>query len=835
MAFKLSSRSILLVFVLECILCDLALGLYFHIGETERKCFIEEIPDETTVVGTYKVELYDPRTKGFMPSNPGVGMHVEVRDPDDRPILSKVYSAEGRFSFVSHDPGEHVICLYSNSTKWFSGSQLRVHLDIQVGEHAIDYAQIAQKEKLSELQLRLRQLMDQVEQITKEQNYQRYREERFRQTSESTNQRVLWWSISQVAILLIVGFWQMRHLKSFFQAKKLKTGELKEGKRFSRLTKDALVQLFSPLVTTQRVMGLHLRNPYTYVKCPGSVGLAFEELFNCTIICVGDESEDDLKRKATVTRNILEFLFGPSFETLRKEYQVTEILESMLNTWDELRNSFVGFLIEAMERCQITPAANRVVVDVLHKALKSLGENAPLSVKPNHAILLTGAKLVALYSRKGEEDLCASDMLLTTLLVTAHRRRPDIDKDAPMARIVMLHDAICGERSVPRFVYACPVFGEVILVTICETKKDELASNVVSTLRALDAVLKTKVIAPAFDLGAEVEKILLLAKKLGTPSPELVRFQRNLAAQWETAKKNGFDAFTRDYCAACVLRTKQSGSKEQSPQSQERESSQASLKNRLVKYESLLAVIVHTLQECFGLCCLDDHELQDGVDSLQEFVARKARLQLGDFADFLCVKASLNIDLVAFLEEFPSLVHFVFVDRRSNQAICPGHGSENAYGCSAFPWAKIENAVTLVRTHLSRGNHTIIWRDKSYVYSYHLWFENVSGDALLPRRESKNFASLLPYPGVIGVNFFSVLARESFSTSRASVPSHSASSATPASSIRAPRVIVKELYCWFVSSGSTGLFADQVIAQAQKVSECLPNLLTPSATTVDFL
>lgn len=26
-------------------------GLYFHIGETERKCFIEEIPDETNVVG----------------------------------------------------------------------------------------------------------------------------------------------------------------------------------------------------------------------------------------------------------------------------------------------------------------------------------------------------------------------------------------------------------------------------------------------------------------------------------------------------------------------------------------------------------------------------------------------------------------------------------------------------------------------------------------------------------------------------------------------------------------------------------------------------------------
>jgi len=36
----------------------------------------------------------------------------------------QVYSSEGRISFTSHTPGEHIICLYSNSSKWFSGSQL---------------------------------------------------------------------------------------------------------------------------------------------------------------------------------------------------------------------------------------------------------------------------------------------------------------------------------------------------------------------------------------------------------------------------------------------------------------------------------------------------------------------------------------------------------------------------------------------------------------------------------------------------------------------------------------------------------------------------------------
>lgn len=144
----------------------------------------------------YKVEMHDPRSGGFMPSNTGIGMHCEVKDPDDKVILSRHYSAEGMFlwwwwwwwgidarfylshvlgkiSFTSHTPGEHVICLYSNSTAWFSGSQLRVHLDIHVGEHAIDYANVAQKEKMTELQLRIRQLLAQVEQITKEQNYQR--------------------------------------------------------------------------------------------------------------------------------------------------------------------------------------------------------------------------------------------------------------------------------------------------------------------------------------------------------------------------------------------------------------------------------------------------------------------------------------------------------------------------------------------------------------------------------------------------------------------------------------------------------------------------------------
>ncbi|CAD7680478.1 unnamed protein product [Nyctereutes procyonoides] len=300
-----------------------ARGLYFHIGETEKRCFIEEIPDETMVIGNYRTQMWDKQKEVFLPSTPGLGMHVEVKDPEGKVVLSRQYGSEGRFTFTSHMPGDHQICLHSNSTRMalFAGGRLRVHLDIQVGEHANNYPEIAAKDKLTELQLRARQLLDQVEQIQKEQDYQRvstyhctetwqltfvlagslcighvlpgssatetgvdsvrraqllgggstslswgaawgawgsvsagiwsqsrilcrregshdsgnrfscililarcptqYREERFRLTSESTNQRVLWWSIAQTAILLLTGIWQMRHLKSFFEAKKL--------------------------------------------------------------------------------------------------------------------------------------------------------------------------------------------------------------------------------------------------------------------------------------------------------------------------------------------------------------------------------------------------------------------------------------------------------------------------------------------------------------------------------------------------------------------------------------------------------------------------------------
>ncbi|VDL98820.1 unnamed protein product [Schistocephalus solidus] len=205
------------LFLVICI--DLSSALYFHIKDTDSKCFLEEIPEDTLVAGKYKVALLQKQE--FVQSN-AIGIHVTVQDPESNILMSRVYAAEGRFTFTSQMPGDHKICLSSNSSSWSTKKEiLRVSLELAVGDHALNYKEIATKEKLNDIQLRVRQLLDQVSMLSKDQDFQRVREEYFRRLSESIYNRVTWWSIAQILLLIFTGIFQMRNLRSFFLAKKL--------------------------------------------------------------------------------------------------------------------------------------------------------------------------------------------------------------------------------------------------------------------------------------------------------------------------------------------------------------------------------------------------------------------------------------------------------------------------------------------------------------------------------------------------------------------------------------------------------------------------------------
>lgn len=110
---------------------------------------------------------------------------------------------------------------------------MKMYLDVNVGSAKRDVEYVSyQGSKLTHrgdvghvttLASKLRDLNAKVADIQREQRYMREVEATFRNASETTNSRAVWWSIAQVVVLLAAAVWQMRHLKVSRYAKDLLT------------------------------------------------------------------------------------------------------------------------------------------------------------------------------------------------------------------------------------------------------------------------------------------------------------------------------------------------------------------------------------------------------------------------------------------------------------------------------------------------------------------------------------------------------------------------------------------------------------------------------------
>lgn len=147
------------------------------------------------------MEEYDPPSNNCTRLPKDYELHIEVTDNDDKMFLSRDYPAESRITFTVFREGDTSICLSSKNPNKFKDKWLRVHLDIQA---KTSNENTLKDRKMDTMLLRVRQLLDQAEQIKKEQNYQRYREFNFRKISEDIYSSVFFWSLLQVSMLVCI-------------------------------------------------------------------------------------------------------------------------------------------------------------------------------------------------------------------------------------------------------------------------------------------------------------------------------------------------------------------------------------------------------------------------------------------------------------------------------------------------------------------------------------------------------------------------------------------------------------------------------------------------------
>ena len=97
----------------------------------------------------------------------------------------------------------------------------KIELDIDIGADAKDWSAIQAGEKLKPVEADLKRISEVAKEVVDEMEYLKGREMLLRDTNESTNERVKWFAIGTMGMLVALGVWQVVYLRAYFRSKHL--------------------------------------------------------------------------------------------------------------------------------------------------------------------------------------------------------------------------------------------------------------------------------------------------------------------------------------------------------------------------------------------------------------------------------------------------------------------------------------------------------------------------------------------------------------------------------------------------------------------------------------
>lgn len=157
----------------------------------------------------------------------GIYISVDETFDNDHRVVSQRGSSTGKFTFSAADSGDHRLCftptnVASSSGFLFSGNQVgnvKFELDMAIG--ATSEIESSDKDKIDEVVQKVKDLNARLQDVRREQVFQREREAEFRDQSELVNSRVVRWTLIQLFVLGATCAWQLSYLRAFFIKQKL--------------------------------------------------------------------------------------------------------------------------------------------------------------------------------------------------------------------------------------------------------------------------------------------------------------------------------------------------------------------------------------------------------------------------------------------------------------------------------------------------------------------------------------------------------------------------------------------------------------------------------------
>ncbi|KAH8811866.1 emp24/gp25L/p24 family/GOLD-domain-containing protein [Xylogone sp. PMI_703] len=191
----------------------------FHKGDVKSKrCIRNFVGRDTLVVVTATVG----GRKGD-----GMILDMQIKDSMGNEYgKAKDVVGEKRMAFTSLADASFDVCFENYFASSQGGRGIRdptrsIELDIDIGADAKDWSAVQATEKLKPVETELRRIEEMVAEIVAEMDYLRQREQKLRDTNESTNNRVKWFAFSTMGMLVALGAWQVIYLRAYFRSKHL--------------------------------------------------------------------------------------------------------------------------------------------------------------------------------------------------------------------------------------------------------------------------------------------------------------------------------------------------------------------------------------------------------------------------------------------------------------------------------------------------------------------------------------------------------------------------------------------------------------------------------------
>ncbi|KAG5333721.1 HPS1 protein, partial [Acromyrmex charruanus] len=450
-----------------------------------------------------------------------------------------------------------------------------------------------------------------------------------------------------------------------------------------------IMQLFSPIVTSQHVMASQFGNSYTSMKFQDGTNMVFDEYIGYTFMYIAAKDVELMRHTLGVCVSIVRHVCGPDIAILKTNWQKMCLVSSLLDAWSNLRNCEQSMLTEAVEQLSVNAEVASSVLKVLHDACDKL-KNSQSEFSNLHLLLLVGSKFLSLYSSKNAHDLYASDILLMILLcwvVNKKRKQNQSESNDCCDDILLPESSVlksdetklnfgaklatptseditdlfrgsressmneglssltdddlynqsfllgCQHNYTANAVHIFELSDSINLITIVEATNLSISSGLCDSFHYLNLINNLQFqrdideMKPAFEnLDVAIKKVLEgIKKNRSNVGNDVDMCQKRLQTKWDFVRKKYSD----------LLRSRDP--------------------EVVLQIEANTSGFVETLKELLRLTCFDKNFLKQGIDVLTT-VGRLVRQKLNDFSDFLKVKALKNFTLGKLTETcFPKL------------------------------------------------------------------------------------------------------------------------------------------------------------------------------------